>query len=62
MLTGHANYVQGVAWDPYNEVVLTQSADRSIKMFPVSPVCMLHFMRMATLYVKAKYAVYYDKC
>ena len=37
-LTGHTNYVQGVAWDPLGEYVVTQSADRSVKLYPVS-VC-----------------------
>ena len=40
-LTGHNNYIQGVAWDPLNEHVVTQSADRSVKMYPVSILCVL---------------------
>ena len=45
MLTGHTNYVQGVAWDPHNEAVVTQSADRSMKIFPVrlSIFCYIYF-------------------
>ena len=35
-LSGHTNYVQGVAWDPLGEYVVTQSADRSVKLYPVS--------------------------
>lgn len=29
-LTGHSHYVQGVCWDPLNEYIVLQSADRSI--------------------------------
>jgi len=32
VIPGHTNYVQGVAWDPLNEMVVTQSADRTCKM------------------------------
>jgi WD40 repeat protein len=39
-LVGHTSYVQGVAWDPLNKYVATQSADRSVK---------LHQVREATL-------------
>ena len=28
-LSGHTNYVEGVAWDPYNTMVVTQSTDRT---------------------------------
>jgi len=31
LLHGHTSYVQGVAWDPLNAMVITQSADRSVK-------------------------------
>lgn len=31
ILHGHNSYVQGVAWDPLNQYVCTQSADRSMK-------------------------------
>jgi len=31
--TGHTHYVQGVAWDPLNEIIATQSADRSTKLY-----------------------------
>ena len=31
LLPGHTNYVQGVAWDPLNTMVVTQSADRSCR-------------------------------
>ena len=31
LLNGHTSYVQGVAWDPLNAMVVTQSADRSVK-------------------------------
>lgn len=37
LLPDHSNYVQGVAWDPRNKVVITQSADRS---------CMAHTFEM----------------
>ncbi|KAJ5174955.1 uncharacterized protein N7482_000832 [Penicillium canariense] len=29
----HSHYVQGVAWDPHNEFVATQSSDRSVHMY-----------------------------
>lgn len=32
IINGHTNYVQGVAWDPLNAMVVTQSADRTCKM------------------------------
>lgn len=32
LITGHTSYVQGVAWDPLNQMVVTQSADRSCKI------------------------------
>ena len=35
VLCGHTGYVQGVAWDPRNEVVVTQSADRSCKVHSI---------------------------
>ena len=31
ILSGHTGYVQGVAWDPLDEMVVTQSADRTCK-------------------------------
>lgn len=31
-LRGHTSYVQGVAWDPMNQMVVTQSADRSCRI------------------------------
>jgi WD40 repeat protein len=34
-LPPHGNYVQGVAWDPWNKFVVTQSADRSVKVHKV---------------------------
>jgi hypothetical protein len=37
-LRGHSSYVQGVAWDPMNKMVVTQSADRSCRVHVVSPV------------------------
>lgn len=35
MLPGHTSYIQGVAWDPRGEHVVTQSADRSCKVHKV---------------------------
>lgn len=35
VLAGHGNYVQGVCWDPLNEYVGTQSADRSVKLYRI---------------------------
>ncbi|KKA29965.1 hypothetical protein TD95_003771 [Thielaviopsis punctulata] len=29
----HSHYVQGVAWDPYNEYIATQSSDRSVHIY-----------------------------
>jgi hypothetical protein len=34
-LTGHTSYVQGIAWDPFNKMVVTQSADRSCRVHQV---------------------------
>lgn len=31
-LRGHTSYVQGVVWDPMNQMVVTQSADRSCRI------------------------------
>ena len=50
MLPGHTSYVQGVAWDPLNEMVVTQSADRSVKMHAVSPTLLLSFVDLSTYY------------
>ena len=36
ILSGHTGYVQGVAWDPLGEMVVTQSADRTCKMHMVT--------------------------
>lgn len=36
VLPGHTSYVQGVAWDPLNQMVVSQSADRSCKIHLVS--------------------------
>lgn len=40
ILTGHTGYVQGVAWDPLDEMVVTQSADRTCKVHMVSNLAM----------------------
>lgn len=29
----HSHYVQGVAWDPWNEYIATQSSDRSVHIY-----------------------------
>ncbi len=42
-LNGHTNYVQGVAWDPCNKMVVTQSSDRTCRVHAVSVVLLLHF-------------------
>ena len=34
-MRGHPSYVQGVAWDPRGQLVITQSADRSVKVHQV---------------------------
>merc|ERR1711871_197324 len=34
-LTGHTNYVQGVAWDPCNKMVVTQSSDRTCRVHSI---------------------------
>lgn len=36
LLPGHCSYIQGVAWDPRNEMVATQSSDRSCKIHMVT--------------------------
>lgn len=41
ILSGHTNYVQGVAWDPLNAMVVTESSDRSCK---VHQVCLVDCM------------------
>ena len=33
MLSGHKSWVQGVAWDPLDQFVITLSADRSLRVF-----------------------------
>ncbi|KAI9474487.1 Chromatin assembly factor 1 subunit [Coemansia sp. RSA 989] len=33
VLADHSHYVQGVAWDPLNEFVATQSSDRSLRIY-----------------------------
>ncbi len=35
LLPGHTSYVQGVAWDPLNKMIATQSSDRSCKIHMV---------------------------
>ncbi|KAI8807872.1 WD repeat protein Cac2 [Cladochytrium replicatum] len=35
VLKDHDHYVQGVAWDPRNQFVLSQSADRSINVYKI---------------------------
>src|SRR6202042_1372575 len=32
----HNHYVQGVAWDPLNEYIATQSSDRSMHVYGIS--------------------------
>jgi chromatin assembly factor 1 subunit B len=32
----HSHYVQGVAWDPLNEYIATQSSDRSMHIYRIS--------------------------
>ncbi len=39
-LSGHSSYVQGVAWDPLNKMVVTQSADRSCRVHTVRDSCL----------------------
>ena len=34
-LPGHTSYVQGIAWDPFNKMVVTQSADRTCRVHHV---------------------------
>ena len=46
-LNGHTNYVQGVAWDPCNKMVVTQSSDRTCRVHAVSVVLLLHFYSCA---------------
>ncbi len=35
-IADHSHYVQGVAWDPMNEFIATQSSDRSVHVHSVS--------------------------
>ncbi|KAK4048467.1 Chromatin assembly factor 1 subunit [Microbotryomycetes sp. JL221] len=32
----HTNYVQGVAWDPFNQYIATQSSDRSMHIYSIA--------------------------
>ncbi|KAK4049800.1 Chromatin assembly factor 1 subunit [Microbotryomycetes sp. JL201] len=32
----HTNYVQGVAWDPFNQFIATQSSDRSMHVYSIA--------------------------
>ncbi|PWN40919.1 WD40 repeat-like protein [Ceraceosorus guamensis] len=41
----HSHYVQGVAWDPWNELIATQSSDRSVH---VHALLRLHHAEAAT--------------
>ena len=34
--SAHSHYVQGIAWDPLNEYILSQSADRSVVIYKLS--------------------------
>lgn len=34
----HSHYVQGVAWDPMNEYIATQSSDRCVELLSVDSV------------------------
>lgn len=36
-LANHSHYVQGVSWDPLNEFLATQSADRSVVLYSLGP-------------------------
>jgi chromatin assembly factor 1 subunit B len=36
-LANHKHFVQGVAWDPAQQYVITQSADRTVKVFTLRP-------------------------
>ena len=35
LLVGHTSYVQGTAWDPHNQMLVTQSSDRSCKIHQI---------------------------
>lgn len=35
LLPGHTSYVQGIAWDPLNKMIATESSDRSCKVHMV---------------------------
>lgn len=41
LLPGHCSYIQGVTWDPRNEMVATQSSDRSCKIHMVTMQIMI---------------------
>jgi len=36
-LRDHQHFVQGVAWDPFDQLAVTQSADRTAKIWAVKP-------------------------
>lgn len=50
-LLGHSNYIQGVAWDPIGDFVVTQSADRSVKLHPVCIIIIFIYFLYCLLYV-----------
>lgn len=54
-LEGHTSFVQGVAWDPMNQVVVTQSADRTCRTYQVRSFFILYLH--CTLFVSVCVAI-----
>lgn len=52
----HGHYVQGVAWDPLNQFILSQSADRSLHVYEVifSSAGMVTGLKLRSKIVKAE--------
>jgi len=42
-LTGHKQFVQGVAWDPLDQFVVSQSDDRTFLIYPKTKAKRLEF-------------------
>ncbi|EJT41279.1 CAC2-like protein [Saccharomyces kudriavzevii IFO 1802] len=52
----HGHYVQGVAWDPLNQFILSQSADRSLHVYEIvkSPAGVVAGLKLRNKIVKAE--------
>eukprot|EP00501_MAST-03F_sp_TOSAG23-6_P000002 GSMAST32.ASY1.ANO1.2.1 assembled CDS len=48
-LSDHSHYVQGVTWDPHDQMVYTQSSDRSVRVYTL-PVCFIFFFTKKSIF------------